>query len=633
MTASVIKSPAWLTSQLKSIYPTSLVGLWVGEDLVVDGSNNVTSWPGRVGPTLNATGANFVTTNSGGRKYISNSAVDVKRNLSATVSAYKGVFAVARATTIPFPDYKLLVNGAVSSPLLGYPSLSQWVAGWTQYDDGVQTIAATTDLSVYLSTKADSAETVLNVGGTKATGAYETWNWLGLIGCVVLTATVPTTLQRLQTQFVLDSYYRPEQAPAAKLALDLYQLLGASITELYVGEDLVITGSSNVASWPGRVGAPLMPVGVLSSMRTVNSRKSMYKANIEATDVGYFKATSAALTPKSVWAVCKGPAAGSGGTYRTLTELVGGTGEYPLVRDQLVDTWYDGGWTRYMNGVSSLNTRIENIATYEATKASPATNNTTFRVGCEPSAPAGAWLWDKLFFMNLSDIPSAKQRVKTQLALCNYYRLDQPPALHLANDLLNILGDSLTGLWVGEDLVVDGSNNVTSWPGRVGPTLSNTGTGFWNGSTLNNRKALIGTGSSQGCLYSAMSAPQTLIAVAQTPALPFATYEIIARTNATSNTNGFCGNNGTSAWLEPDPPYTATRYLDGVASTAITSGTHVWETYAAGDTTASVAVGYAYSTNNFSWQAPVGCVIALSAGISSDQRALATQILRGYYGL
>jgi hypothetical protein len=68
-----------------------------------------------------------------------------------------------------------------------------------------------------------STATGVRVGTCASAGAY--WTYPSDIGCAVALSVVPTQLQRLQTQYILDCYYRPDKAPAAKLALDLYKLL------------------------------------------------------------------------------------------------------------------------------------------------------------------------------------------------------------------------------------------------------------------------------------------------------------------------------------------------------------------------------------------------------------------------
>ncbi len=46
------RSPAWLHRRLVAVFGAKITGLWIGEDIACDGSGNVTSWPGRIGPTL-----------------------------------------------------------------------------------------------------------------------------------------------------------------------------------------------------------------------------------------------------------------------------------------------------------------------------------------------------------------------------------------------------------------------------------------------------------------------------------------------------------------------------------------------------------------------------------------------------
>jgi len=620
LTASTSLTPPWLHSQLKNIYGSSLLGLWIGEDIVVDGSNNVTSWPGRVGGTLTHSNTDYATAIKNVKKGMTFSIINKNSLYSVDLGVVcKSFWAVAQSPPLPSTSFQVLCKSRLDGddPILLDSGVSTLftTTGWSHYVDSVLTETLTPGVHVIEGIKASP-----NAAATNCMKGYSAnYQWSATDYFRMALSAIPTQLQRLQTQFVLDSYYRPSQAPAAKLALDLYRLLGDTILGLWVGEDITLLGS-NLATWPGRFGPTLTPTGTYLT-QLVGGRR--YARADNATDVHRITGTFSAA-PLSFISVASVPALIGDGS-----SLIGQPAG-AFLSNNTPGLWYTTtSWAHYRNGVADETCVAATPAVFEASIASQVDVGLEF--GGRAAIVARSWTTDFGFLLALSAVLSSDQRYLVNQILRSYYNISLSPQELLAGELSRILNSSMIGLWMGEDAIVSGSS-ITSWPSRVGPTLANTGTGFWGQSTLNSRRAIIGSSSSQGCLYSAMSAPQTLIAVAQTPSLPFSTYEIIARTSQLSNTNGFCGNNGSSVWFEPDPPYTTTRYLDGIANTSITPGTHVWEAYAAGDTTAGLAVGYAFSTNNFSWQAPVGCVLAMTGSISLDQRAQVTQVLRSYYG-
>jgi hypothetical protein len=262
---------------LRKIYGPSLIGLWIGEDIVFDGSGNILSWPGRVGGALQNTGASdYVFSELNSRKAITGqlAGLCLKANLGVVV---KSLFSVAMSPTLPFATIQILADNSGASnnnELTGLTGTSVIYAnGSTHYIDGVLSVNMTPGVHVFESDQSGSSDTFLRLGY-----ATEVYSWQAPVGCYIALSSVPTQLQRLQTQYVLDLYYRPEQAPAARLTLDLYKLFGTDLIGLWIGEDLVVSGS-NVTSWPGRAGGTMSPVGTQRySLGTLGLRKAITSA-------------------------------------------------------------------------------------------------------------------------------------------------------------------------------------------------------------------------------------------------------------------------------------------------------------------------------------------------------------------
>jgi hypothetical protein len=199
--------------------------------------------------------------------------------------------------------------------------------------------------------------------------------------------------------------------------------------------------------------------------------------------------------------------------------------------------------------------------------------------------------------------------------------------------LANLFGVDLVGLWIGEDVIVDSSNNVTSWPGRVGGTLANAGVGRYNPTTISGRKAvLVANPSSTTTALFVNTGVQlkTTIMVAVTPSIPFAFVE----TGFEIAISGTSGVNNLTTVQGANLLYSAggqVHYVDGILTHACSSGVHNFEGSLAASITTGVKVGQA--GGNYTWRSPIGCGMALSAEPASGNRAESLRILREYYGL
>ena len=620
---------AQLALDLYNILGTDIVGLWIGEDMVLDASNNVTSWPGRVGLSMaSASVSQFLLGGSIGSRRSAGGNPTNARNLTVTLpTAYKAVFAVTNTTALPFTNnYETLVNGAATSPLLGGLSgVSTWLVGdWTKYCDGAASSGLITGTHVYSSTYVSSTETTLHVGGQLATGA--TRNWLGQVGFCMALASVPTTLQRLQVQYILDTYYRPAQASAAKLALDLYGVLEANIIGLWVGEDLVVSGG-NVTSWPARVG-PTMAAGINpNGVGIINGHQALLPPPLVQNNALVATLSGA----KSLIATAVGPVQYPVNGQQGLSFDT----NYGINLDVVTNPsglYVGGGITTYVNGAASTTYNIGSTQVFQADR--PSNVDTSIICGGYNAAFTGSWRAPIGCAIALSASPTLLQRLQIQYILDAYYRPDQASASKLALDLYNLFGSNLIGLWIGEDIVFSGTD-ATSWPGRVGPVLPPTRDGVYrSASTINTRKASTGVSNEfRGFANIATGiVAKTFITASKIPSIPFT--ELSQCVSAFADVHSIAGNPGTSSLVTG---FGWTHLVNGVETDSLAGmgGTvEILEGNNSVNTNTGVRIGCAPNggaPTGRVWTAEIGTVVALSAVPTTLQRLQAQVLLDTYY--
>ena len=615
---NISPNPAWLAASLQEIYGDSLIGLWIGEDTLTDGSGNITSWPGRVGPTATpiSTGR-FQQVVENGRRVANNTSTTARAGLTVTIEAPKASICVGRAASLPFPQYNALAdwgNGAQ----VGVSGNSTWYApaGITHWTNGVASEYANTSLSVFEADLPINTTSNLLIGGNVA---IQERNWLGSIGLVMVLSAVPTQLQRLQTQLILDTYYRPTYASAAKLALDLYGALSTSILGLWIGEDVVVSGT-DVTSWPSRVGGTLAPITSTRTVTTVASRRSTTTSDLAT--VRAYTVAGSAMVAKAWIGVASIPTLPFG-NYRVIVGSESGNGLAGKISTSTLQgttTYVDGAFT---NVVSGLSAGLHVLECDESTST-----DVGVRLGGTATVPQHNWPESLSLAMCLDSVPTTLQRLQTQLILDTYYRPAQAPASKLALDLYGVYGADLVGLWIGEDLVVSGSD-VTSWPGRVGGTL----TPIYNTYTLasmGGRRALGPPPSSVGgqrlVLNSGVVSKTTVMALEASATV--VSYETWEDTYATGEQT-IIRDASTAALFTAAGQVT---YVDGVASKVIpTSGVHTFEGYLPTRT----GTGITLSGSNGAWervaQSKIGTLIALSGAATTLQRLQTQYLLDTYY--
>jgi hypothetical protein len=202
--------------------------------------------------------------------------------------------------------------------------------------------------------------------------------------------------------------------------------------------------------------------------------------------------------------------------------------------------------------------------------------------------------------------------------------------------LATIFGADLIGLWVGEDLVVDGSNNVTSWPGRVGNSLVPVVAGVYrSASTINGRRA---TNASGNDFYRGLGATTTLgaksfICVTNVAAVPLLALTCLASHQSDVHSIAVQDPGGSSFYTGSG----WSHYVNGAPSELIPVGAAIVEGINAANATIGVRIGCGYApngpTNTRVWTSPIAFCMALSAAPSAADRAAAVALLKTYYSI
>jgi hypothetical protein len=204
------RSPGWLLARLVAIYGAALIGLWIGEDLLLDGSGNVVSWPGRIGGALTSSAVQFGTVTSGGRLYTHTVASAGRVLSSAIEELVRSAIIVARADPIIIPANGgyAVSDAGYSQPLLqGLSGSAAWstYGGASHYRDGSATAVITDGVHVYEGVNAAKSVAGFRVGGLG--GGYGTFDFVGDIGCALALSAVSSSAQRAAAISPIAQYY------------------------------------------------------------------------------------------------------------------------------------------------------------------------------------------------------------------------------------------------------------------------------------------------------------------------------------------------------------------------------------------------------------------------------------------
>lgn len=414
------------------------------------------------------------------------------------------------------------------------------------------------------------------------------------------------------------------------LTQKLINIFGTDIVGLYLGEDLVTDSLNNVISWPGRIGGSCRNTasGYFTRVTSNNNKKICLSVGT-GTQCLQFVDTNKA---RSMWVIVNNltlpfvngtyPAAIKTNSASTEDSGVTGNSNTSTIRNL--------AGTAYVNGIATnVVMSGSNLVICEGTNVN---NQTDIGVGTRIGSfyANGTWPFPgNIFFgMNLIVVPTTEQRVKALAAIGEYY--GYTPDEILTMQMKAIFGTTLEGLWIGSDIIVDGSNLITSWPGRVGNTLTNATAQRFTVGTINGRHSMAPGSIAEAKMLSCNGVTNIyshiVVATMQTA---ISAYEQLTTSYAT--TTGDIIRNALTTGI-----YTATgfsHYVNGVASeTFPSSGIAIVESN--GTTTLQPGTGVGgWNGGNRVWPGNIGLVAALTANPTIEQRSLYMQVLKNYYGI
>ncbi len=210
--------------------------------------------------------------------------------------------------------------------------------------------------------------------------------------------------------------------------------------------------------------------------------------------------------------------------------------------------------------------------------------------------------------------------MKLHLAITQRYGEAQ-----LIEDLASIWGSSLVSACLPRDFIVDGSNNITTPVARIGPNGTNTTANRFVLTDMVNRKAMTATTTDNKSITFNVAC-KTLIVIATAPTLPFTDYLTLANLGPSLD-EILTGNVGTSGW------FLAGGYKDGISSTVISPGLHVYENSNAASTSVQYRVGGSATTSTRVWLASILGWFGLNTTQTTQQRSASLLSINRYYGL
>lgn len=197
--------------------------------------------------------------------------------------------------------------------------------------------------------------------------------------------------------------------------------------------------------------------------------------------------------------------------------------------------------------------------------------------------------------------------------------------------ILDTMGAAVIGDWFGSETIVNGSNQVTSWPGHVGPTmiLESNSSGPFSRTFVNGRPGIITPEATTRGMIATGFTMLSVIVVAVSPTLPTAAQYALAHANSTAGAAAsLLLTDGSSSW------YTTsgwTHYQDGLATEALAAGMHVYQADRADNAVADLVIGrWALDPT---YPKEIMRVVAFSAVPDAGQRTTMTSAIMAAYRL
>lgn len=199
-------------------------------------------------------------------------------------------------------------------------------------------------------------------------------------------------------------------------------------------------------------------------------------------------------------------------------------------------------------------------------------------------------------------------------------------AVLLRSQLVQIYGSILGRVWIADDVSVDGSSSVTTLAPRIGTGILTANVSGLTVGRVGRRKVIRQPGSADRYLAATAAVKVSIVVVGSYEAsFPMPSFATLGGDSATNFIRGV-GPGGNQ--LNAD----GTMYVDGVASTTVTSGVHVFECERGSASGGNRIVFLSEPTiGSRAWVGFFGCAYELTATQSSAQRTASVALLRAEY--
>ena len=207
------RDTAVLHRELVSILGSNLIALYIPEDIITDGSGNVTGWKARVGNNLStviSTGSGVFKNNKtllGGKDGIyPTDYSSTVMYLSGSTSGFKYILSVVNVITLPFAQYETIVRTATPATAaiesFSGQSTLRSSGSWAHYVNGVLTDTCSIGTNIIESTNTTSHNGIIVAGN--GDGTYE---WRDGFGLLFFCTEIPSSTQQQQIRKIVGSYY------------------------------------------------------------------------------------------------------------------------------------------------------------------------------------------------------------------------------------------------------------------------------------------------------------------------------------------------------------------------------------------------------------------------------------------
>lgn len=630
--SNVSYNAAWLHSELKRILGSSLIGLYSGDDLIYDSSGAITGIQQRQGQSGIKTGATLSRIKgSNGRNFIKSINPATGASFSIGSHICKAAFIVSTTPNTPIAQQQILFskNDDYALSILSGSTTLSGSTDMSVYVDNVVTssIGSINTIHIYGITKSSTKNSTIYFPGS---GSLANLNPTSNISTIVLCSTIPTIAQRTQVYIALKKHYgitvTNEDKKIAELPVD-GAVVVAPLTNTWknygsAGGEFTRIGTPTLSeagasfdgvgqgAWLAGVGADFTAAFRLKLNRNDNKNLVVLRGSTSSENL-YAGVSLAYSTSLSAY----------------ILNLPWST---PVVTSVTRDSAYHTFTIQKTGSIKKL--YIDGSLVAINTNA-PASEGSAITLAC-------IWVPGSSSFQDFSKISILNGVVynsalsDTDLALVEDWAAAGDPILALTVKLRRALGLNLVGLYIGEDLVTNTSNQVTSWPARLGPTLTNSSANLFNISSIDNKKYFSNSSGLTKALTGSLSAvPKTVITVAKPNTLPLSTASYLVNFSTGSNIPMLAMSSGSNIWSTGS--LGLTQYANGITGSSISGSQTIYESYYGSNTSVDVTVGGMGGTpaGTNPWLGETSCMLFCSSSLTPTQRTQVNRALADYYNI